>query len=308
MKSQSWWMIPFVLVGCSAGEAPRIELEHGQVGDEHAHRDLPFLLESPSLILEELSESPEHAEEGPFARITVVYRADAERTLELATTEDGATWSEWLAPTIDVEASDPEHGVFVADLDVAEGEARLWRIRGAGEERPSTLAVSTSSLDELLATVTTDEDLVGGQVEDVEASEGGVQTVSGRAFARYRFDAGVVSRSWHWLLRSARNRGWRGTLYGPRTGLRTYAQQAALWNAYQSGRGAPAFPPWGPSRHLIRNVGRVGRWYQAVDTNDVGTLIRIARGLGVSLHVPYAGEPWHVEARRRFSPPRGYRP
>lgn len=308
MKSQLWWVIPVLMLGC-AGEAPtlEIELEHGHVGDEHAHRDLPFLLESDEAIREELTESPAHVEMGTFARITVVYRADAELPIQLATSSDQQLWSDWSEPTLDSEASDPEHGVFVADLDVPDGEAVLWRIRGASEARPSTIALATSSLDELLATVTTDEDLVG-QVEELEGSEAGVVPVGGRGFARYRFDAGMVSRSWHWLLRSARNRGWRGTLYGPRTGLRTYAQQAALWNAYQSGRGAPAFPPWGPSRHLIRNVGRVGRWYQAVDTNDVGTLIRVARGLGVSLHVPYAGEPWHVEARRRFSPPRGYRP
>jgi len=306
MRSQSWWVVPMFLVGCT-GEAPTIELEHGHVGDEHAHRDLPFLLDSEETVAVELNESPAHVEEGPFARVTIVYRAAGELALELATSNDETTWSGWMAPAVDVEASDADHGVFVADLDLPDGDARFWRVRAASAELPTSVAISTSSLDEILATVTTAED-VTGQVEELEASEGGVVPVSGRGFARYRFDAGVVSRSWHWLLRSARNRGWRGTLYGPRTGLRTYAQQSALWNAYQSGRGAPAFPPWGPSRHLIRNVSRVGRWYQAVDTNDVGTLIRIARGLGVSLHVPYSGEPWHVEATRRFSPPRSYRP
>ena len=72
--------------------------------------------------------------------------------------------------------------------------------------------------------------------------------------------------------------------------------------------GIPAFPPWGPSRHLVRNVRRVGTWYQAVDTSDVPRLISIARGMNVSLHTPYGNEPWHVEARRSFGPPRGWRP
>jgi hypothetical protein len=126
--------------------------------------------------------------------------------------------------------------------------------------------------------------------------------------ATFRFDLGRVTKPWLWLLKSARRAGWNGRLAGSRTGLRTYAQQNSLYQAFLNGTGAPAFPPNGPSRHLIRNVKRRGRWAQAIDTQDVGTLIRIARRKGVHLHTPYSNEPWHVEATGYFRQPRGWNP
>lgn len=128
-----------------------------------------------------------------------------------------------------------------------------------------------------------------------------------RRKGRYRFDQARVTFAWLWLLTECRRRGWKGGINGQRGGLRTYAMQAALYALFLSGRGAPAFPPNGPSRHLIRNVG-VDGWKQAVDGSEIDELIRIAGELGVRLHRPYAHEPWHVEALEPFDAPETWSP
>lgn len=253
----------------------------------------------------ELAGSPVHTTEVAFARLSFLHRSPERAAIEIQTSADGITWSAWTSGALSDEASDEAYGVWVSDVDVTDGEALHWRVRGAGDGL-TELAVVTQTLDELAEEAAEGSD---DEPEIVAAEDGVAASVESlRNFRRYRYDLGRVGRSWLYLLRTARSRGWRGTLYGPRTGLRTYAQQASLWNAYQNGTGAPAFPPWGPSRHLVRNVRRVGTWYQACDTNDVPNLIRIARNMGVSLHTPYGNEPWHVEARRSFGPPRGWRP
>lgn len=289
------------LVACSV-EAPSA----AEASDDHGH-DVVFALTVGEEIATELSGSPVHEAEAAFARLSYLHRAPTRIAIEISTSTDGTTWSEWSEGVLSDEASDEEFGVWVADLDVADADARYWRVRSAAEETPTELAVVTQTVDELAADLEGTDDAPELDL-DLEGSDLGVVTAEATTFRRYRYDLGRVGRSWLWLLRNARRRGWGGSLYGPRTGLRTYAQQASLWNAYQNGTGAPAFPPWGPSRHLVRNVRRVGTWYQAVDTSDVPGLIRIGRNLGVSLHTPYGNEPWHVEARRSFGPPRGWRP
>lgn len=124
---------------------------------------------------------------------------------------------------------------------------------------------------------------------------------------RHHFGSGTVNFTWLWLLESARRHGWKGALNGPSTGLRTYNQQAKLYNLFITGKGAPAFPPNGPSRHLEKNVKRLGQWSQAVDVSDPEGLIRAARKFGVRLHRPYLPqEPWHVEAAHKFHAPKNY--
>jgi hypothetical protein len=73
---------------------------------------------------------------------------------------------------------------------------------------------------------------------------------------------------------------------------------------FRAGVGNPAFPPNGPSRHLIRNMKARGHWSMAVDVSEPQQLIRIASKLGVALHTPYPNEPWHVEAKRPFTVPK----
>lgn len=128
--------------------------------------------------------------------------------------------------------------------------------------------------------------------------------------ARYhQFDNAKVTYEWLWLLTKARQNGWKGSLTGPATGLRTYQQQARLYNLFIRGQGAPAFPPNGPSRHMIFNVKVRGRWAQAVDATDAEGLIAAARKVGVTLHRPYLPrEPWHVEAVRKFKAPNTFLP
>lgn len=304
MRRRLFFVLALSLAGCTAA----VGTPDGHDGsDDHAH-DAVFTLTDAREFEAELTLSPPHAEEIDIARISVLHRSPERLPIEISTSVDGETWSEYDAGVLSDEASDVEFGVWVVDLDVLDADARYWRVRSAGAALPTEMGVLPITADELAADLVSEQDEPEPELA-FDADEVGVTGADhGSSFRRYRFDLGRVGRSWLWLLRGARRRGWGGTLYGPRTGLRTYAQQASLWNAYQQGRGAPAFPPWGPSRHLVRNVQRRGTWYQAVDTNDVGGLIRAGRRMGVSLHTPYSREPWHVEARRSFGPPRGWRP
>lgn len=119
----------------------------------------------------------------------------------------------------------------------------------------------------------------------------------------YRFNQAKVNGLWYVLLRRCQKKGWKGTVNGTRGGARTYAMQAYLFMLFKTGRGAPAFAPNGPSRHLRRNIGRGKRWKQAVDVSDPQGLIKAAARLNppVRLHTPYPHEPWHVEAVEPFS-------
>jgi hypothetical protein len=293
--------VALALTACSA------QIPSASDGSDDSGHDTAFSITTSDAIATELSGSPAHEAEAAFARVSFLHRSATRLPVELSTSTDGTTWSEWSAGVLSDEASDEQNGVWVADLDVADGDARYWRARVTSVDAPTELAVVTETLDEVIAAAETLDDDAPVELETADPGTG-VSSAALRNFRRYRFDLGYVGRSWLWLLRGARHRGWGGTLYGPRTGLRTYAQQAALWNAFQNGTGSPAFPPWGPSRHLIRNVRPVGTWYQAVDTSDVSTLISRGRSMGASLHTPYSAEPWHVEARHSFGPPRGWRP
>ena len=118
---------------------------------------------------------------------------------------------------------------------------------------------------------------------------------------RYQFDEAVVRGSWSMLLTACRMTGkWNGELWGRLTGLRRYMQQLKLWLLYKAGRGAPAFPPWGPGRHLVKNCRGENHWRMACDPSDAKGLIRAAAELGVKLHTPYSYESWHVEAVKKF--------
>ncbi len=109
-----------------------------------------------------------------------------------------------------------------------------------------------------------------------------------------------MTRPWAELLHQARQKGWRGSLNGSISGLRTHRDQKELYQRFLEGTGAPAFHPGGPSRHMIKNVRSVGQWAQAVDVSRPEELIAKAKSLGVDLHQPYADEPWHIEARTPF--------
>lgn len=109
-----------------------------------------------------------------------------------------------------------------------------------------------------------------------------------------------LTRPWAELLHQAHMRGWKGSLNGSISGLRTYRDQLRLYRDFLRGEGAPAFHPDGPSRHVITNVRRQGQWYQAVDVSRPRELIRAAKKSGVDLYQPYADEPWHIEAQTPF--------
>jgi hypothetical protein len=115
-------------------------------------------------------------------------------------------------------------------------------------------------------------------------------------------DGARVTEPWLWLLSEARENGWRGMLKGSISGLRSHDEQEHLYHLYLEGKGAPAFAPDGPSRHLEGNVSYLGDWAQAVDVTHARELIYVAGQLGVALHRPYPHEPWHVESKGPFGP------
>lgn len=286
----------WALAGCTGGVQDPAEAH-----EDHGH-DAVLEIDVGSDGLADVHEAPQ-----AFVRIGFTYRAAPGTLLEVSTSPDGTAWSDWKPAVLAADADDPTTNVRVADHD-AEEEARFFRVRTIAGGAADHVHAAFLNADDLETALESEDDLIGPTRIEGDAPEIAGTVLAHGSFQIYRFDQGRVTRPWLWLLRRARSRGWDGSLYGPRTGLRTYRQQLALWNAYQNGVGAPAFPPWGPSRHLIRNVRRHGKWYQAVDTNDVGELIAIARNLGVSLHTPYGNEPWHVEARRPFTAPRGWNP
>ncbi len=250
----------------------------------------------PQVLHDELAGSPVHESKTPFQQVAILAETtnDTAPRLEISTSADGSTWSPWS----DVQLARTDDGAWTG-VHATSG-ATHYRLRG--DDAPLRF-LSTEPLD---ATASLD----AGGPEDVIDDGSGIITASEglSSLRRYRFDLGSVDRAWLWLLRTARRAGWSGHLAGSRTGLRTYAQQAALYQLFLEGRGAPAFPPWGPSRHMIHNVMRLGTWAQAVDTQDVGTLISIARRHGIHLHTPYASEPWHVESTTHFSAPASFVP
>jgi hypothetical protein len=267
------------------------DLDEHEDGADHAE-DRIDVFEGEALV-EELTFSPEHQALEPFRMLEVLYEGPEGVALEVSTVTADGTWTEWtLLDGARIEEA------YVADVAVAAPGAEPatgYRLRGVVDAAaPTYVAVAP----------------VGSDTEALDESSDGFSSTTSELdnFTIFRYDLGRVSRPWLWLLRTARRHGWTGRLLGTRTGLRTYQEQLQLWNAYQNGTGSPAFPPWGPSRHLIRNVREHGRWYQAIDTQDVSRLIQIARNHGVRLHRPYSNEPWHVEAVEKFTAPSGWNP
>jgi hypothetical protein len=243
----------------------------------------------------------------PFVQLGLLYEGPPGAGLEVSVADASGLFGEWT-PVAGV----LEEGLYVADLPLP-APALRYRLRAAGDRPPPAwLAVELLTGADLAGELEGPEDLTDEVALDDDLADELPEGVSSSSYAvtmrKFRFDRGKVTRPWLWLLRTARREGWSGHLAGTRTGLRTYQQQLELWNAFQNGTGAPAFPPWGPSRHLIRNVQARGRWYMAIDTQDVPRLIQIARRHGVRLHRPYSNEPWHVEAVQKFHAPAGWTP
>lgn len=273
----------------------------GEVPDQGGDGADSVISWSGAALTSQLAGTREHIAERPFALISLLYRGDAGVRLEVSTAGDDGVWSPFRPVSFEAAEDDD----FVGELALAADQAS-FRVRAIGEAQPTFLSVELLGAEDsvLAADEHLDEDVL-------DAVDDGVLTFAVAATSTpktYRFGAGRVTKPWLWLLKGARRAGWRGTLAGPRTGLRTYAQQASLYRAYLNGTGAPAFPPNGPSRHLLRNVKRLGRWAQAIDTQDVYTLIRYASRKGIRLHLPYSNEPWHVEARSYFRQPVGWNP
>lgn len=116
--------VMFVLTSC-VGSAPPDDPHHGD-----SDRPPWFGLEGEALE-RELAESPPRRAPVPFARLGVVWDADAPGAIELATSADGVAWSAWHPPDIaghEVEGSTT--GAAFVGAVAAEPGATFYRIRG----------------------------------------------------------------------------------------------------------------------------------------------------------------------------------
>jgi hypothetical protein len=113
-----------VLAACTVGE--------NSDGEHATHEDVEagiVVLEGEALA-DELSGSPSRRAGADFVRLGVIYDAEAPGALELSTSEDGETWSEWRAPVVH-HVEHESTAAFVGQLELPPDEtARYYRLRG----------------------------------------------------------------------------------------------------------------------------------------------------------------------------------
>ncbi len=92
--------------------------------------------EAPSLVLagndldRELAASPAHNTTITFRRVGIMFDSDRPGSIEVSTSRDNATWSEWRA--IDLRHVEVEnHSAFVGEVAVEGGLASYFRLRGS---------------------------------------------------------------------------------------------------------------------------------------------------------------------------------
>src|SRR5262245_4731045 len=77
----------------------------------------------------ELGTSPAHEAPEPFVRLGFVWDADRPESLQVSTSVDGTTWSEFVTPIVhDVQLE--QTASFVGQVEVQGEPARWYRIRG----------------------------------------------------------------------------------------------------------------------------------------------------------------------------------
>jgi len=93
-------------------------------GDDDAHDSVVTL--AADELATELVTSPAHDAARVLAQVELVYDAPSAAAVDVATSVDGLTWTDWTSGAVDTEAS--SDGTFVATVDVADGP-RYWRVR-----------------------------------------------------------------------------------------------------------------------------------------------------------------------------------
>jgi N-acetylmuramoyl-L-alanine amidase len=161
MRNRTSWIPCFAIatLAACAGDV-------AEVGDDISHDDAratPLTLEGAQLI-DELAASPVRTATEPFVRLGIVWEARSDAPLEVSTSVDGVTWSEWSAvDELNVETE----GVTstVGSHDVPGDAAMHYRLRTSSGAEPTFLHVEF--LDQTLADSIED----GEPVEDDEIGE-----------------------------------------------------------------------------------------------------------------------------------------
>jgi len=177
MRTRTSW-IPWIAIALAACGG-----EVADIGGESSHDDArakSFTHEGPELA-DELAASPARTAPEPFVRLGIVWEARSGAPLEVSTSVDGASWSEWSAVDV-LNVETEEVTSTVGSHDVAGGAAAThYRVRSSSGAEPTFLHVEF--LDQTLADSTED----GEPVEDdgieqlTQALSVGGVTVNSRA-------------------------------------------------------------------------------------------------------------------------------
>ncbi len=178
MRTRTSWIPCMAIAALAACGGDVTEL-----GGESSHDDARaewLTLEGPELA-DELAASPARTAPEPFVRLGIVWETRSGAPLEVSTSVDGASWSEWSA--VDVLNVETE-GVTstVGSHDVAGGAAAMhYRVRSSSGAEPTFLHVEF--LDQTLAESTEDGEPVDddGIGELTQALSVGGVTVNSRA-------------------------------------------------------------------------------------------------------------------------------
>ncbi len=123
-----------IVIGAFACQGQHLH-ESPELGD----RVESIVLEGDALA-SELAESPVREATIPFVRLGMFWDADAPETIEVSTSVDGATWSDWAAPNI-YHVEMEETGNFVGEYQVPSDEPALfYRLRTGNQGAPSFLS------------------------------------------------------------------------------------------------------------------------------------------------------------------------
>jgi hypothetical protein len=113
-------IVPLLALLACVGEVP-----------EGAHDDVGvavIVLEGDALSAE-LAGSPARQSPEPFVRFGLVWDADRQGSIEIATSADGTTWTEFAAPIVS-QVEVEETASFVGQIEVRGEPARWYRLRG----------------------------------------------------------------------------------------------------------------------------------------------------------------------------------
>jgi hypothetical protein len=140
-----------LLAGCMVGE----EAATDEVFETHADVEGGVLVLEGQELATELAASPSHEAGHDFVRLGVIFDAASPSSIELSVSNDGVSWSEWVAPTVH-HIEQETTAAFVGQIELVEGStiARYYRVRGSA----SFLRI---------------EEMVFSQSENVETGEGG---------------------------------------------------------------------------------------------------------------------------------------